>query len=65
MGTKFTYTFNNYQYSLTISTNNFYPTWESMFIVYAGISDTSFIEQGWDPSPPGQSFKVSSFVRVR
>jgi hypothetical protein len=47
-------------YTLKISPNKYYPSWESMFTVYVGVSDRRTIQGNID----GTSIKVDKIIKV-
>ena len=51
-------------YEFPISLNSFYPTWESMFTIYAGVNDISFVNNNQAPSSPGIQCSISKAIRV-
>ena len=66
ISTSFEYFYNGKQYILPISLNSDYPTVASMFTVYAGVNDISFITESSDTPPlPGVKLSVSNVIKVR
>ena len=57
-----TFTYN--KTTIEINTNNFYPTFESMFTVYAGINDISFLTNGNHYFIPNSCYKII-FLRTK
>ena len=60
----FGYNYNGKYFSLPIAPNAYYPTWASMYTVYAGVSNISFLETNQSPTLPGVAIKVSNVTVV-
>lgn len=64
IGTSFKVTINNVDfYTVQVTPNSYYPTWESMFDVYLGVNDISFINTNSLPSSPGIKMSIKKVVK--
>ena len=60
----FQYTYGTKTFTLPIVTNALYPTVASMFTIYAGVDDVSFLATNTLPRSPGVILSVSNVIVV-
>ena len=51
-------------YTYTVTTNSYYPTFESMFTVYLGVYDNSFVKYKTTPDSAVVTASVKYIIRV-
>jgi hypothetical protein len=62
---KFSVTLDNVNfYTVNVVPNSYYPTVESMFDIYAGVNDISFLNTGTIPGYPSVKISVKKVIRV-
>lgn len=62
ISTSMSYNYMGNQLTLPISPNRYYPTWESMFTIYAGVNDISFLSSNQLLPPTGKAMNVSKIM---
>ncbi len=60
----FDYAYGGKSYKITLTLNKYYPTWGSMYTVYAGVNDISFYSARKNPSPPGVKLAIAEVIKV-